>query len=269
MSLDGSALIALSTFAFALVVFAYFTYRTPQVVDFSVWLYRRLLAAYPAPFRQEYGEAMAQLFRDTLRDASRRRGLLGIAVVWLRTLADFTSSVIHQHREEAARPCDALSMRYLVLQWLTLTVLSARYLVHVFCSLRPRTVIWILILVWAASFLPNLGIFSLGEQTSLDIYGGVIELRHVYARFESISMKRYHTDPMYKEDRSASVMPWEFSFTREHWVGHAWGSDCVPCKYWQFRFPVPMLLVLVFLLYWEVRGRLLGINNSGTEMQSA
>ena len=47
--------------------------QTPRLVAFSLWLYRLLLAAYPTAFRQEYGEAMTQLFRDTVLDGYRRR----------------------------------------------------------------------------------------------------------------------------------------------------------------------------------------------------
>lgn len=269
MFLDESQLIALWAFVSILALLAYLTYRTPQVVDPSVSLYRLLLAAYPASFRQEYGDAMTQLFRDLAGDAYRRRGLLGLAALWLRTLADFTSSVIRQRREEAARLHEALSICYLVHQWLALMVLSVRYFLHVLLRVRPRTVIFALIFVWAGSFLPNLGIFGLGEYTSLDIYNGVIELRHIYACGEPISMKRWETDRMYKEDRSHLVMPWEFSFSPDHWIGHPWGSICVPCKYWQFRFPVPMLLVLVFLIYRETRCRLRGKNHSEAAIQSA
>jgi hypothetical protein len=232
-----------------------------------------MLAAYPASFRREYGDAMVQLFRDLAGDAYRRRGLLGLAVLWLRTLTDLMSSVIRQRREEMPRRHGALSLAYLVHQWLALMVLSVRDLLRVFFSLRPRTIIGALVLVWAGSFLPNLGIFSLGENTSLDMYGGVIEFRHIYARGEPISMKRWETDPMYKEDRSRLVMPWEFRFSREHWVGHPWQigsrSVCVPCKYWLLRFPVPMLLVLWFLFCWETRSRLGGNNTSEAAMQSA
>jgi len=245
--------------------------RTSRLVQLSVSLYRLLLNTYPAPFRQEYSEEMVQLFRDTARDAYRWRGLLGLAAVWLRTLADFTSSLIRQRREETARRHEALSLFYLVQQWLALTFLSLRYFSQVLFSLRLRTVIFALVLVWAGSFLPNLGLFSLGERTSLDICGGVIELRHIYARGEPISMKRWETDPMYKEDRIAA-MPWELSFSREHWVGHPWQigsrSVCVPCKYWQLRCPVPMLLVLVFLIFWVTRGRLRGNDNSEAAIQS-
>lgn len=263
MFLDDTELIILSAFVCALILFAYLTYRTPQIVDFSVRLYRLLLVAYPASFRAEYGEAMAQLFRDMAGEASRRRGLLGLAALWLRTLADLTSSVIRQRREEATRRHESLSLAYLVHQWLALIVLSVRYLLQILSmrSLRPRTVIVAFILVWAGSFLPNLGIFGLGEHTSLDIYAGVIELRHIYARDEPISVERYHTDAIYKETLT-SAMPWEFSFSREHWVGRVFSpSVCVPCKYWQLRFPVPMLLVLWFLIYRETRCRLRGSNS--------
>ena len=105
-------LIAAIAFIYALVVlFVVLGYWTSQVVEgFVVWregfversvrLYRLLLAAYPAPFRHEYGEAMVQLFSDTSRDAYRRRGLLGLVAVWPPALADLTINVIHQHQDK-------------------------------------------------------------------------------------------------------------------------------------------------------------------------
>jgi hypothetical protein len=87
---------------------------TPRPVEWSIALYRLLLAAYPAAFRREYGEAMSQLFRDTALDGYRQRGVWGLLAVWLRTLGDFTISVGRQHREEAARPHEFVSLRDLV-----------------------------------------------------------------------------------------------------------------------------------------------------------
>jgi uncharacterized protein involved in exopolysaccharide biosynthesis len=57
-------------------------------MELSQKLYARLLAAYPRRHREEYGGAMAQLFRDQCRDAwaeGRTRGLLAL---WFRTLPD-------------------------------------------------------------------------------------------------------------------------------------------------------------------------------------
>jgi hypothetical protein len=65
--------------------------RTPP----SSWaegLYRRLLRLYPGAFRQEYGAAMAQDFRDGVRDA-RGRGLWGLLGFWACILLDLASSV--------------------------------------------------------------------------------------------------------------------------------------------------------------------------------
>lgn len=49
-------------------------------------LYRRLLALYPAAFRELYGTDMVELFRDRLGEAKKRRGVVGVALLWTRTL---------------------------------------------------------------------------------------------------------------------------------------------------------------------------------------
>ena len=48
-------------------------------------LYRALLVLYPRAFRREFGEPMAQLFGDQLRDSGRR--------AWLRTAPDLIFTV--------------------------------------------------------------------------------------------------------------------------------------------------------------------------------
>ena len=66
-------------------------------VTFSVKVYERLLAAYPAEFRREYGPAMKQLFRDQCRDAwSQSRGR-GLAILWLRVLPDLAKTSLVEH----------------------------------------------------------------------------------------------------------------------------------------------------------------------------
>jgi hypothetical protein len=109
----------------------------------------------------------------------------------------------------------------------------------------------LILAVWAGSFLHKLGIFSLGMSTNLKIDNGVIELRHIYARGEPVSEKRFFADPKYRGTITLAK-PWECSFSAEHWL--LFGSS--PCKYWQLRFPTPLLLVFVLLFYWLNRGRL-------------
>ena len=57
-------------------------------------VYRTLLRAYPKDLRREYGEEMACTFRDLRRRELERRGVRGIALLWVRTLPElvFTAS---------------------------------------------------------------------------------------------------------------------------------------------------------------------------------
>lgn len=57
-------------------------------------VYAWLLRAYPPAHRAEYGEAMAQLFRDQCRDAWREAGGWGLTKLWLRVLPDWVSTSI-------------------------------------------------------------------------------------------------------------------------------------------------------------------------------
>jgi hypothetical protein len=60
-------------------------------------IYRLLLAAYPREFRARYGDEMAQLFADQLRDA-RLEGSRGGAIrTWLRAIPDLAASAAAEH----------------------------------------------------------------------------------------------------------------------------------------------------------------------------
>jgi len=71
----------------------------PVPVDLSVRLYNRLLAAYPGPFRAEYGRHMAQVFRDVCRRDYQRHGLPSIASLWARTSLDLVRTTVEEHIE--------------------------------------------------------------------------------------------------------------------------------------------------------------------------
>jgi hypothetical protein len=60
--------------------------------NISLSLYRILMRAYPAEFRQRYGDSVDQAFRDMSRDAIQKRGYLGLALLWLHVVPDFLFS---------------------------------------------------------------------------------------------------------------------------------------------------------------------------------
>jgi hypothetical protein len=55
-------------------------------------VYRLLLAAYPAKFRQRYGPEMAQVFRTCCRASYNASGTVGVMRLWLPTLWDWAWS---------------------------------------------------------------------------------------------------------------------------------------------------------------------------------
>src|ERR1035437_2770329 len=57
-------------------------------------IYGWLLSAYPPAHRQEYGPAMAQLFRDQCRDEWNAAQGWGVARLWLRVLPDLVNTSI-------------------------------------------------------------------------------------------------------------------------------------------------------------------------------
>ena len=64
---------------------------------FSHRLYALLLAAYPSTFRQEYGEQMAQVFRDRCRELSRQPHGVGLLRLWKETLLDLVQTATTEH----------------------------------------------------------------------------------------------------------------------------------------------------------------------------
>ena len=60
----------------------------PKIVAVSEMIYRKLLRLYPEPHRREFGDQMAQLFRDQSRDAWKTGRHAGLLKLWLRMLPD-------------------------------------------------------------------------------------------------------------------------------------------------------------------------------------
>ena len=63
-------------------------------------VYGILLKFYPVSYRREYGEPMAQCFRDQLREADSAGKRAGF---WRRTLADWARTVPARHWEQLAQ----------------------------------------------------------------------------------------------------------------------------------------------------------------------
>src|SRR6476469_9260773 len=69
-------------------------------------IYAWLLRLYPRRFRESWGEAAIELYRDRARD---ERGLLGRTLLWLDLLADAAVSIPRAHRQTS--PALAVAMR--------------------------------------------------------------------------------------------------------------------------------------------------------------
>ena len=69
----------------------------PKSVALSERIYRKMLRLYPEAHRREFGEPMAQLFRDQCRDAWGDGSYGGLAKLWLNTLPDLgKTSLVEQ-----------------------------------------------------------------------------------------------------------------------------------------------------------------------------
>jgi hypothetical protein len=72
----------------------------PRTVRLSVWLYCRLLIAYPQAFRREYGAQMVQVFRDCCREATATNGHVGLMRYWLIAFGDLIVSALAERRQK-------------------------------------------------------------------------------------------------------------------------------------------------------------------------
>jgi predicted permease len=71
-------------------------------VRLSLALYARLLRAYPASFREVFGQPLQSTLRDALRAAHASAGVWGVVALWPRTLLDLAQSA-GRERLDAAR----------------------------------------------------------------------------------------------------------------------------------------------------------------------
>jgi hypothetical protein len=72
----------------------------PKILILSECFYRYLLFLYPAGHRHEYGQQMAELFRDISRQTYRQDHFIGVLSLWLRLLPDLGMSAGIEHITE-------------------------------------------------------------------------------------------------------------------------------------------------------------------------
>jgi hypothetical protein len=77
-----------------------------KFVDLLTGVYRRLLWLYPAQYREEYGWLQVQLFRDKAYDTYSRCGIAGVALYWIKALADLSVSVMRERNDRELMPSD-------------------------------------------------------------------------------------------------------------------------------------------------------------------
>jgi len=71
-----------------------------DIVATSDQIYRLILNVYPKPFRDEYGEEMAQTMRDQVHEAWTQHGAVGLSGLWLRVLLDSARSAFAEHLKQ-------------------------------------------------------------------------------------------------------------------------------------------------------------------------
>lgn len=70
--------------------------RAALAARLSVRLYRSMLAVYPAGFRRDYGQQMAQVFRDTCNERYAEGGHRGLVELWTSVLIDLALSALRE-----------------------------------------------------------------------------------------------------------------------------------------------------------------------------
>jgi hypothetical protein len=99
-------------------------HSTPNTLtSISVSTYGLILQAYPSSFRREFGDSMRQVFRDAVQDAWRRSGVSGVAILWMRTVADVVTSLFRAYLDERREPLFKLTVSNGILFVVALTAM--------------------------------------------------------------------------------------------------------------------------------------------------
>ena len=87
-------------------------------------VYDLLLYVYPPSFRREYGEPMAQLFRDETRESLRKGGIIDLISYLFHTLVDLLLSMSSEHMNKIVQTTKEEAMKWLALSFVFLGLIS-------------------------------------------------------------------------------------------------------------------------------------------------
>jgi putative ABC transport system permease protein len=149
-------------------------------------IYRLCLLLFPRPFRERFGQDMAEVFADRRRQA-RRRGRMAVAALWVRTLADVLAHGWAERRAERRRSRDGRG-RWIPMLLQTL-VQDVRHALRAFR--RRPAVAAIALATLALGIGANSAIFSVVDVVLLKPlpYRDAGRIVHVYE-----TNRRYHFD---------------------------------------------------------------------------
>src|ERR1700730_4057392 len=95
-------------------------YSSKKIISVSEHLYKRLLVAYPASFRQQYGPQMTQVFLDCCHVAYQQDGTRGVLRLWIPTLSDLLANAIAERVSTVIRSLKTQKPLINVQDWPTL-----------------------------------------------------------------------------------------------------------------------------------------------------
>jgi uncharacterized membrane protein YeaQ/YmgE (transglycosylase-associated protein family) len=89
----------------------------PFLLDYADKAYQKLLRAYPPVHRRQFGEDMAQLFRDLCREVYQQSGMAGFIGLLLTILFDLISTSVEERVKESALMSNKKILQYAFIGW--------------------------------------------------------------------------------------------------------------------------------------------------------
>ena len=138
------------------------TQNYPNGLQLSDRIYRKFLVAYSTEYRQEYGDEMAQVFRDLCLEVYRERGGAGLIGLWAATIFDLLKTATEERLDAFPLPSGR------ILQplggWASI-VGGLLTIIFAFTHASPNWIDWVFRLNWiwpAMGFLYLLALLGLG-----------------------------------------------------------------------------------------------------------
>jgi hypothetical protein len=139
-------------------------------MNISVRVYGWLLLAYPAEFRQAFGDQMVQVFRDCYRAETRSGSLPGF---WLRTLLDLVLTAAKERADSSRREGAFMNRRSdAMILLIALGIIVLSFLLHRYGVRNNAPYIflfgYVLDALVSTGVIGNLIVFVLNKTTKLN-----------------------------------------------------------------------------------------------------